>query len=89
MDGCVCVSPREPCVLDAARGFIHRSAQRDCMKKGRRVVVRYSNRYEKKPYPTDLSDDEWTYIEPHMPAPKEHGRPRLHSTREILDAIFF
>jgi putative transposase len=43
----------------------------------------------RKPYPTDLADDEWTYIEPHMPAPKEHGRPRIHSTREILDAIFY
>jgi putative transposase len=43
----------------------------------------------RKPYPTDLSDDEWTYIEPHMPAPKEHGRPRIHSTRDILDAIFY
>jgi putative transposase len=43
----------------------------------------------RKPYPTDLSDDEWNYIEPHMPAPKEHGRPRIHSTREILDAIFY
>ncbi len=27
--------------------LIHRSAQRDCMKKGHRVVVRYSSRYEK------------------------------------------
>jgi putative transposase len=43
----------------------------------------------RKPYPTDLSDDEWKYIEPHMPAPKEHGRPRIHSLREILDAIFY
>ncbi len=24
-----------------------------------------------------------------MPDPKEHGRPRIHSTREILDAIFY
>src|SRR3712207_6015461 len=43
----------------------------------------------RKPYPTDLSDDEWSYIEPHMPVPKERGRPRIHSTREILDAIFY
>ena len=43
----------------------------------------------RKPYPTDLSDDEWNYIEPHMPAPKGHGRPRIHSTREILNAIFY
>ena len=43
----------------------------------------------RKPYLTDLSDDEWKYIEPHMPRPKGHGRPRIHSPREILDAIFY
>jgi putative transposase len=43
----------------------------------------------RKPYPTDLSDAEWNYIEPYMPAPKGHGRPRIHSSREILDAIFY
>jgi putative transposase len=43
----------------------------------------------RKPYPTDLSDDEWNYIEPHMPAPKGHGRPRTHDLREILDAVFY
>ena len=35
------------------------------------------------------SDAEWKYIEPYMPTPKGHGRPRVHSTREILDAIFY
>src|ERR687898_644087 len=43
----------------------------------------------RKPYPTDLSDAEWNYIEPHLPPPSGHGRPRIHSTREILDAIFY
>jgi putative transposase len=43
----------------------------------------------RKPYPTDLSEREWKYIEPHIPAPKGHGRPRLHSLREILNAIFY
>src|ERR671913_1206316 len=43
----------------------------------------------RKPYPTDLSDAEWNYIEPHMPPPSGHGRPRIHSLREILDAIFY
>jgi putative transposase len=43
----------------------------------------------RKTYPTDLSDAEGTYIEPHILAPKEHGRPRVHSLREILDAIFY
>ena len=43
----------------------------------------------RKPYPTDLSDAEWNYIEPHMPATMGHGRPRTHSLREILNAIFY
>jgi putative transposase len=43
----------------------------------------------RKPYPTDLSDEEWKYIEPHMPTPKGHGRPRIHSLREILNATFY
>ena len=43
----------------------------------------------RKTYPTDLSDAEWNYIEPHLPAPKGHGRPRTHSLREILDAVFY
>jgi len=40
-------------------------------------------------YLTDLSDAEWSYLEPHFPALKVTGRPRLHHIREILDAIFF
>ena len=43
----------------------------------------------RKPYPTDLSDEEWKYIEPHMPTPEGRGRPRVHSLREILDATFY
>jgi Putative transposase of IS4/5 family (DUF4096) len=43
----------------------------------------------RRPYPTDLSDAEWNHIEPHMPAPNGHGRPRAHSLREILNAIFY
>jgi putative transposase len=43
----------------------------------------------RKPYPTDLSDAEWSYIEPHLPTPQAPGRPRVHSLREILNAIFY
>ena len=43
----------------------------------------------RKPYRTDLSDAEWNYIEPHVPAPNGHGRPRTHTLRKILDAIFY
>ena len=43
----------------------------------------------RKPYPTDLSDAEWNYIEPHLPALTGHGRPRIHDLREILNAVFY
>jgi putative transposase len=42
-----------------------------------------------KVYPSDLTDDEWGLLEPHLPAPKPRGRPRLHGPREILDAVFY
>jgi len=40
-------------------------------------------------YQSDLSDAEWICLEPHLPAPKAYGRPRLHGPREILDAILY
>ena len=43
----------------------------------------------RKAYQTDLSDAEWSCLEPHLPIPKATGRPKLHSTREILNAIFY
>src|SRR5829696_2055435 len=43
----------------------------------------------KRAYQTDLSDAEWSCLEPHLPAPEATGRPRLHSPREILDAILY
>jgi putative transposase len=43
----------------------------------------------RSPYPTDLSDAEWSCIEPHLPTPQAPGRPREHSLREILNAIFY
>ena len=43
----------------------------------------------KRSYPTDLSDAEWKHIEPFVPAPKCRGRQRIHSPREILNAVFY
>jgi putative transposase len=44
---------------------------------------------ERRRYPTDLSDDEWRCIGPHLPEPTRQGRPRLHGLRAILDAVFY
>jgi putative transposase len=43
----------------------------------------------KRNYPTDLTDAEWEHIEPFVPAPKCRGRQRIHSPREILNAVFY
>jgi len=40
-------------------------------------------------YPTDLSDEEFRYIEPHLPSTNRRGRPKIHAPREILDAVFY
>jgi putative transposase len=44
---------------------------------------------ESRRYPTDLSDEEWLFIGPHLPEPTGRGRPRLHGLGAILDAIFY
>jgi putative transposase len=43
----------------------------------------------RRAYQTDLSDAEWSYIEPYLPTSTAPGRPRVHTLREILDAIFY
>lgn len=40
----------------------------------------------RRTYQTDLSDTEWSYIEPHVRAlPKTSGCSQFHALREILD----
>jgi putative transposase len=43
----------------------------------------------RRSYATDLTDAEWECLEPHMPPPSRLGRPRVHTLRLILDAIFY
>jgi Putative transposase of IS4/5 family (DUF4096) len=43
----------------------------------------------KRSYATDLTDAEWEALEPHVPAPNKRGRPRTHTPREILNAVFY
>ncbi len=43
----------------------------------------------RRPYATDLSDEEWRILGSLIPEAKPGGRPRVHEAREILDAIFY
>lgn len=40
-------------------------------------------------YPSDLTDRQWSRIEPLIPPPKPGGRPREVDMREIVNAILY
>jgi putative transposase len=42
----------------------------------------------RKPYPSDLTDQQWAIIEPLIPV-HAVGRPRINDMREVLNAIFY
>jgi transposase len=42
----------------------------------------------RKPYPSDLTDQQWAIIQPLIPV-HQVGRPRLVDMREVLNAIFY
>lgn len=43
----------------------------------------------RRPDPTDLTDGQWTSLEPLVPAPKPGGRPAKHARRELVDARLY
>jgi putative transposase len=40
-------------------------------------------------YPSDLTDEQWSLIEPHIPPARPGGRPRKTDMRDVVDAIFY
>ena len=40
-------------------------------------------------YESDLTDEEWRVIEPHLPVAQSKGRPWAWSMREIVNGIFY
>jgi transposase len=40
-------------------------------------------------YPSDVTDDQWSLIEPLFPAARPGGRPRTTDLRDVVDAIFY
>jgi len=43
----------------------------------------------RKPYLTDLTDDQWAILEPLIPVPKPGGRPRKVDMREVMNTLFY
>ncbi|SRR6266851_971576 len=44
---------------------------------------------KRKPYPSDVTDEQWALLEPLLPRPSHWGRPRKTDLREILNALFY
>ena len=40
-------------------------------------------------YPSDVTDEQWALIEPHLPAARPGGRPRKTEMRDVIDAVFY
>ena len=43
----------------------------------------------RRDYPSDISDEEWSSLEPLIPPAKPGGRPRTTNMREVLNALFY
>ena len=43
----------------------------------------------RKPYPSDLTDDQWAILEELIPPAKPGGCPRKHDMREVVNALFY
>lgn len=41
----------------------------------------------RKPYPSDVSDDEWAFVAPYLTLMKEDAPQREHSLREVFNAL--
>ncbi len=44
---------------------------------------------DRKPYPSDLTDEQWAPLEPLLPPPRPGGRPRSVDLREVANALLY
>ena len=44
---------------------------------------------ERKPYPTDITDEAWEWIAPLLAQRSGPGRKRTYDMREMVNAIFY
>jgi transposase len=40
-----------------------------------------------KPYPTDVSDEEWAFVAPYLALVREDAPQRTHDLRKVFDAL--
>ena len=44
---------------------------------------------DRNPYPSDLTDEQWKLVEPHIPPAKRGGRPRVVDMREVVNGLLY
>jgi putative transposase len=44
---------------------------------------------KRKPYPTDLTDEQWAKLKPHLAPVQGRGAPRRVNLREIINALLY
>ena len=44
---------------------------------------------KRKPYDSDLTDAQWSVLEPMLPPPNRRGRPRKTDLREVVNALVY
>ena len=44
---------------------------------------------DRSPYPSDLTDEQWSLIEKRLPKAKGGGRPRTVNVREVVNALLY
>src|SRR5579872_6567072 len=44
---------------------------------------------KRKPYPTDLTDAQWAFVDQWIPLPRRGGRPRKTDMREVINALLY
>ena len=41
----------------------------------------------RRPYPTDVSDEEWAFVAPYLALVRQDAPQRTHDLREVFDAL--
>ena len=79
-------------MLDLSRNMVAIEPVREVEERGFDRHVFFSREQHNRKthrYQSDLRDEEWRVIEPHLLAARGTGRPRTWSMREIVNGIFY
>jgi len=56
---------------------------------GVQLAAAYISWMSRKPYPSDVTDDQWALLEARIPPARPGGAPRKANMREVVNALFY